>query len=54
MVRLSEKEMHNINGGNLWIKIAGALCALGDHLSKRYTEEVMDTIERGDIGDLVD
>jgi len=54
MVRLSQKEMHIITGGNLVIKLIGALCALGDYLSDRYSDEVMDTIERGDIGELVD
>lgn len=54
MEQLSPNEILQVNGGNLLALILGAVCAVGDYLSNRYTDEVYNTINEGNIGDLVD
>lgn len=52
--QLNYREAITTNGGGLLHMILGAICAVGDYLSDRYTKEVMDTIENGDYTSLVD
>lgn len=54
MEELTNQELVRVNGGNLFAMLLGVLCGIGDNLTDNYKKEVMDTIESGNICDLVD